>query len=299
MNGASTARPSVALIGAGAIGLSIGAGFSAAGCAVTVCGGRQPIERIEVHHEDQVRTHSVRVINDPSLAGHHRIVVLAVKAYATHAVADWLRNLDHPDAVVLVAQNGVELCESVQPFISAADVVPSVSYLNAQRTAPGVVELRTPNDTDLVLPATPAAEPLAALLEEGGLRVRLDRDYVTTAWYKLLTNITANPITALTGRRMDVLRDQGVSDLAAGLLGEAIAVARAEGAELGPDTARERLEWMQGLPDDCTTSMREDRLAGRPLEYDALTGAVLRAGERHGIDVPVNRRMYALLAAIR
>jgi len=44
--------------------------------------------------------------------------------------------------------------------------------------------------------------------------------------------------------------------------------------------------------------MREDRLADRPVEYDALTGAVARAAERHSIDVPANRFVLAPLAAI-
>jgi 2-dehydropantoate 2-reductase len=45
--------------------------------------------------------------------------------------------------------------------------------------------------------------------------------------------------------------------------------------------------------------MLYDRLAGRPLEYEALSGAVVRAAERHGIDVPLNRALYALLSAAR
>lgn len=44
--------------------------------------------------------------------------------------------------------------------------------------------------------------------------------------------------------------------------------------------------------------MRQDRLAGRPLEYDALTGAVVRAARRHGIDAPVNRLILALISAM-
>jgi 2-dehydropantoate 2-reductase len=41
-----------------------------------------------------------------------------------------------------------------------------------------------------------------------------------------------------------------------------------------------------------------DRLAGRPLEHEALTGAIVAAGERHGIATPLNRALLALLRAI-
>ena len=49
------------------------------------------------------------------------------------------------------------------------------------------------------------------------------------------------------------------------------------------------------MPPDSGTSMLYDRESGRPLEYDALTGAVVRAGERLAIDVPLNRALLALL----
>jgi 2-dehydropantoate 2-reductase len=43
--------------------------------------------------------------------------------------------------------------------------------------------------------------------------------------------------------------------------------------------------------------MLADRLAGRPTEHDEITGAVVRAAKRHGLDVPLNRAMLALLMA--
>jgi 2-dehydropantoate 2-reductase len=46
------------------------------------------------------------------------------------------------------------------------------------------------------------------------------------------------------------------------------------------------------------TSMYFDRLAGRPLEVEALTGAIVAAGERHGIAMPLNRALLTLLRAI-
>jgi len=46
------------------------------------------------------------------------------------------------------------------------------------------------------------------------------------------------------------------------------------------------------------SSMLYDRLARRPLEHDYLTGAVVRAADAHGIAVPSNRTVLALLAAL-
>ena len=73
---------------------------------------------------------------------------------------------------------------------------------------------------------------------------------------------------------------------------------RAEGADLPEDIAEKIVERQFGAGEDATTSMLVDRRAGLPIEADALTGAVVRLGERHGIDTPLNRAANAMLLAI-
>ncbi|MFD2688907.1 ketopantoate reductase family protein [Streptomyces phyllanthi] len=102
----------------------------------------------------------------------------------------------------------------------------------------------------------------------------------------------------MTGRRADVMRDPDVERVARRIMREAVEVGRAAGAALTDAHVDRAVHWLQHVPEGSTTSMREDRLAGRPLEYDALTGAVVRAAEHHGIDVPANRFVLALLSAI-
>jgi 2-dehydropantoate 2-reductase len=79
---------------------------------------------------------------------------------------------------------------------------------------------------------------------------------------------------------------------------ECIAVAGAVGVDVPADLARSEVERLAGLPDHVGSSMLYDRLAGRSLEYDALNGAVVRIGARHGVPAPLNRAMVALLGAI-
>ena len=170
---------------------------------------------------------------------------------------------------------------------------------NVERTAPGEATLRRVGDTDLAVGTDPASLAVAATLIGGGMRVVTESDLVTVAWAKLLTNITANPLTALTGRRAEVMRDVEIADLARALMAEAAMIGRAEGAALTDAHVDRALGWLQNVPEGSTTSMRQDRLAGRAMEHDALTGAILRAGDRHGIPAPTNRIIYALLNAVR
>jgi 2-dehydropantoate 2-reductase len=41
-----------------------------------------------------------------------------------------------------------------------------------------------------------------------------------------------------------------------------------------------------------------DRLAGRTLEIEAITGAIVASGERHGVPTPLNAALLALLRAV-
>lgn len=296
--GTSALKRPVAVIGAGAIGLSLASALARTGRPVTVC-GRTPVDRIEVIEDGVAEAWPVSYTNDPDEIAGFETAILAVKTHQTDAARDWLRRLADPAATVLVAQNGIEHRERVAPYTGPAHLVPAVVYLNVERTAPGRAILRRVGDRDLAVPDDEPGRAIAAELSAGRMRVGLEADLATTAWAKLLTNITANPLTALTGRRAEVIGDPSIGDIARTIMTEAAQVARAEGAALTDAHVESALEWLWNVPEGATTSMRQDRLAGRPLEYDALTGAVVRAADRHGIEVPVNRLILALVAAIR
>ncbi|MGY4263669.1 2-dehydropantoate 2-reductase [Bradyrhizobium sp. USDA 4519] len=122
-------------------------------------------------------------------------------------------------------------------------------------------------------------------------------DFTTLAWRKLLLNAVANPITALTLQRQAVFRRADVKALCRAILEEAANVGRADGAQLAPDEAELMLATLLTYPPDAGTSMYFDRVAGRPFEADALTGAIVAAGERHGVPTPLNGLLLTLLRA--
>jgi 2-dehydropantoate 2-reductase len=86
--------------------------------------------------------------------------------------------------------------------------------------------------------------------------------------------------------------------LCRGILDEAVAAARAEGIKLAEDEAARTIAALHNFSGELGTSMYFDRLAGRQLEVEALTGAIVAAGDRHGIAMPLNRALLTLLRAI-
>jgi 2-dehydropantoate 2-reductase len=102
----------------------------------------------------------------------------------------------------------------------------------------------------------------------------------------------------LAGRRAEVYREPGQLELARRIAEECVAVGRAEGARLGPETVEEVIGEIATFPPDLGTSMLFDRLAGRPLEWEARNGVISRLGARHGIPTPASDAVVAALRAL-
>jgi 2-dehydropantoate 2-reductase len=288
--------PRIAFVGVGSVGTFFAAHLAAAGHDVLAC-ARRGFDTYVVESPEAPVTAPARVVTDPAAVtdGPYPWVVVAVKAHQTADAAPWFGRLCGPGSVVVAVQNGVEATERFTPLVNGAAVVPSVVYCGAELQAPGHIHHHARGT--LMLPEGEASAGFAQLFAATPADVRPIPTYVTEAWRKLSINVVVNGITALTQRRMGVMREPGMADLAESVLRECYAVARAEGADLADDDIGGLVASFAKLNDAGGTSMLYDRLAGRPLEHDALYGAVIRAGERHGIPTPTHRTFSALLSA--
>jgi 2-dehydropantoate 2-reductase len=291
-------RSTIAVVGLGSIG------GVAAGCLrdadrhdVIAC-VHHKLDHLTVERPEGTVAVPLRTLTDPFEAQPVDWVLLCTKAHQTASAAAWLRRLCRPATRVAVLQNGIGHGERVTPFIAGAEVVPAIVYYNGERLAPDRVRLRHVIEHDLAVPDDAAGQAFAQLLEGTPLRVSLTGDFTTPMWQKLLINAVVNAITALTRQRQSVLRREEMRALCLAVLDEAVAVARAEGARLADDEAQRTLATLFTYPADAGTSMYFDCLAGRSLEVDALTGAIVAAGERHQIPTPLNRAFLILLRAI-
>jgi 2-dehydropantoate 2-reductase len=299
------ARPTVAVVGAGAVGSFFAAHLIAAGSAdVTVC-VRTPFEELVVESElsGESQRFSPRLLTEPgqvaaTVGGPVDWLLVATKAHQTAGAAGWLAALAGPATRVVVLQNGVEHEARVRPWLAHAEteIVPAVVYCGAEVVGPGHIVHRS--NGFLIVPAGPTGAALAALYQDSPAGIHLTEDFTSAVWQKLCANVVANGITALTERRVAVMRRPDVSAVGRALVGECLAVARAEGAAIDDGYVDLLLGAVVGMPDGAGTSMLYDRLAHRPMEQDALYGAVVRVGQRHDIATPLHAAFLALLAAI-
>ena len=288
-------RPSTALIGPGAIGATVAAYLHAAGHSVLLCGhtARDSIEVRTDDHEPIPLPGPVHT--DPAgVDGPVDVVFIAVKDTQNEQAGGWLARLCDERTVVCALQNGVEQVERVGRFCPSSTVVPAAVWLSSEIQPERWVRVRT--EPRLVLPDIEAAATLAELLRPAGVTVELDPDFSTAAWHKLLVNAVV-AVMVLTGRRAGAFRRDDVAALARRYLTECLAVAQAEGANLGTEVIDEIVGMLAQAPPDITTSMLTDREAGRPLEWDVRNGVILRKAAAHGLAVPISEVLVPLLAA--
>ncbi|MGN6573965.1 MAG: 2-dehydropantoate 2-reductase [Pseudolabrys sp.] len=295
---ANDGRQKVAVVGLGSIG-GIAAGCLAdAGRHDVVGCARKPFDALTLERPGRTVTLPLKVLTEPADAKPVDWVLVVTKTQDTAAAAPWLSRLCRASTRVAVLQNGIDHVERVAPLANGATVVPVIVYYNGERLAAGRVRMRVAGDHDLAVPDDDGGRAFAALTEGTPLRVLVEPDFVTLKWRKLLLNAVANPITALTMQRQAVLRRPDIHALCLDVLAETVKVARADGATLPGDEPALVMERLMKFAPELGTSMYFDRLAGRSFEVEALTGAVVAVGERHGIATPLNCVFLALLRAI-
>ncbi len=298
------------IAGAGAIGAYIGARMARAGEDVTLF-ARGP--HLKAMQERGIRvvmgsdSFEVRpaVTGDLASVGPVDVVFLGVKAHGLTALAPTLAPLLGPDTVVVSMQNGVPWwfapLERVDPggaiakAIEPRRVVGSIAYFSTEVTEPGVVRHIEGNRISMGEPdgsRTERTKKIAAALVAAGLRCPVTTHLREEIWVKILGNCSFNPISALTRATIaKMLGDPDTAALVRSIMEEGEAVATKMGMKL-PVSIDQRLAGAAAVGEH-KTSMLQDLEAGRPLEVEALVGAVIELGEKLGVPMPHLRAVYA------
>lgn len=304
----------VAIIGAGGVGAYYGALLARGGTAVHVFARGAHLEAIrsrglEVRTPDGDWTAPLAATDDPSALaqefGPGDLAVLAVKAYSLEEVAPVTRSLAERGTHVLPLLNGVDVTERLARLgVSPASVLGGVTYISAARTAPGVVERRSPFHRVLVgeLAGGPSerAARVAALFAAAGVDARAVDDVALTLWQKFVFLVSISAVCGLARSPIGPLRETALGRrLIERAVREAAAVGRARGVALPADEEGRVLSLIDALLPEMKPSFLLDVEAGGRTELEVLSGAVARFAAEAGIEAPVHETAAAALAPRR
>jgi 2-dehydropantoate 2-reductase len=304
----------IAVVGAGAIGGFLGAHLSRGGEDVILI-ARGPhlaamkSRGVTIRRGDEEFTAHPDVTDDMSAIRRAETVFLTLKAHAISAVAPSIGASLADGASIVGAQNGIPWwyfedrhLESVDPggiiarSIPYKRVVGCIAYAATQVIEPGVIEHIEGNRFTVGEPDGSKSERVLAIsstLVKAGLKAPVQTRIRNEIWLKVLGNATLNPVSALTGATLvDIVTSPTSRDLVRSLMEEVDAVARGMGAE--PATSIEKRMEGAAAVGAHKTSMLQDLEAGRPLEIEALLGAVVELADGAGVPVPSLRVVYRL-----
>ncbi|GAB3213059.1 ketopantoate reductase family protein [Marinactinospora endophytica] len=290
-----------AVLGPGGVGGLLAGLLAHAGHRVTVVAQEQTASRLA---SAGLRVRS-RLFGDfttpiravPVLEERPDVLVVAPKATALDAALDRVPATLVHDALVVPLLNGIEHVTSLRTRWSAAHVVAASIRVESTRVAPGEISQTSPFAAmELARSGVPAArvEGLAALLADLGLDVGIGDDEGVTLWSKFHFLLPTALVCTHAGQPIGEVRGARRSDLAA-VAREVAAVAERHGIRLDTDGV---LGMMDAVPAATKPSMLRDREAGRPMELDALGGALLRAARQVGVETPVTARIVAELERV-
>src|SRR6185436_5708298 len=183
----------------------------------------------------------------------------------------------------------------VAASIEAGRVVGSLAYFSTDVPEPGVIHHTEGNRLSLGEPDGTRSERAKAISEAliaAGLRAPVTTRFRHEIWVKLLGNVAFNPISAITGGTLEQLvRHAETAALVREIMSETEAVAGKLGIELSI-SIDQRMAGAEKVGAH-KTSMLQDYEAGRPMELEAVVGAVVELGSRLGVSMPATRAMYA------
>lgn len=316
----------ICIYGAGAIGGFLGARLARTECDLSLVARGPHLAAIQADGLTLVETdadgekrsvHAIRATENPAELGPQDYVIITLKAHSIPAIIERTKPLLGPETAVVFAVNGVpwwyfadldgpfrdRRIESVDPGgtiwegIGPERAIGCVVYPAAEISEPGVISHLNGDRFTLGEPSgerTPRAQWLSRLMISAGLKAPVRPRIRDEIWIKLWGNSSFNPVSALTGGTLaEIARDPETRAVITSIMTEVQDVAEALGAHMAIGIEK-RIEGAASVGEH-RTSMLQDLDMGRPMEIDALVGAVQELARLAGIPTPTLDAVLALI----
>jgi 2-dehydropantoate 2-reductase len=309
-------RP-IGIAGAGSIGCFVGGMLAAAGRRVALLARPRVIQEIEGSGlwltgfdgvERKVAPNQLTLSENPSIFIDAGVVLVTVKSADTAEIADLIAQHAPADAVIVSLQNGVGNMAVLRERLPGRRVLAGMVPFNVIALGQGRFHRATSGDIILEQDAAGTADQLSV----PGLKMRPSGNIDGVQWGKLLVNLN-NALNALSGLPLrQQLGQRAWRRLFADQLEEGLAATRAAGIKPVSSTPIPA-DWtphLLRLPDvvfgillgrtmkidpEARSSMWEDLQRGRRTEIDYLQGVITGIADRHGLRIPLSRRIVALI----
>ncbi|HLC10986.1 MAG TPA: 2-dehydropantoate 2-reductase [Candidatus Bathyarchaeia archaeon] len=295
------------IVGAGAIGCLFGASLSLAGHDVTLIHRDLSIVRaiqkngVSLRETDTTVTGiRVPVRKGPATLPGAEVLIIAVKAYDTKAMAASYRGLVPLETTVLSLQNGLGNIETLQSALknevlagSTTEGAFSLGPGSVLHTGRGLTVIGDPRGTK-----SDTCSRIKIAFEEAGFRTKISSNMAGVLWTKAIVNSAINPLSGLTRLPNGALaKSSELRKIGFQVMREGMSVSHAERVTLAGDP---RKLWRRILLSTKAnkSSMLQDIERGKMTEIRQLNGAILSRGNARGVETPTNRILTRIVLGI-
>ena len=295
----------IAVMGAGSIGGYFGGMLAQSGHDVTLIARGKHLETIrkdglKILNDDGHFLVKCDATDDPTSIGVVDLVLLTVKTNQNDMAIPPLRSLIDSNTSILCLQNGMDSYQSITRLLRIQDPLPGAAYIEASVQSPGIIR-QSGTVVKIVFgelngTLSSRGAEIQKILSDSGIDTQLTTDILKTLWTKFLFISTMAGITCLTRETLaQLVPKEDWPNIIIDCMKEIEAVGRGNNINLENDVVKTTMDYITESLENMQASMHTDLMAGRPLELDALNGAVVRAGKLADIPTPINSLIYAML----
>ena len=295
----------IAVMGAGSIGGYFGGMLARDGNEVSFIARGAHLDAIKsnglkVVRDEEEFTVRCQATDDPDEVGFVDLAMLCVKTYQNEVAVPLMQPLVGPETTVLCLQNGVDSYLKAVQTLGEERVLPGAAFIEAGMLGPGMIQ-QTGGVVRIIMGETSGVEtPRCRAIRDAflaaGVPAEVLADIRAGQWEKFMFIATMAGVTSMAQTTLAELMPQpDWRKVVLACLAEIDTVGRADGVGLPRDILSDTVNYMENNLGDLNASMYTDLLAGRPMELDALNGAVVRIGQQIGVATPINDVIYAML----
>eukprot|EP01118_Nematostelium_gracile_P016779 TRINITY_DN7032_c0_g1_i1.p2 TRINITY_DN7032_c0_g1~~TRINITY_DN7032_c0_g1_i1.p2 ORF type:complete len:360 (+),score=106.41 TRINITY_DN7032_c0_g1_i1:1005-2084(+) len=302
-------KKTVAVIGGGSMGSLIGGRLAHAGQNVFLLSSwKEHVDQINnngliLQNMDSSRTIAhVKAVIEPQeilkAVGKVDMAVVMVKSNQTKEAAMKAAELISEDGIVLTLQNGLGNKEVLSQYVRPNQIIQGITSHGGNIWKSGHVIHTGFGMTSLALDGLldKKAEAIATMLTDAGFNCDLKPNLESMLWGKLIVNSAINPLTAILRVRNGFLADDlDCRSIVTKTVNESVAVAMKKGIRLPYENPVDAVFKVANATRDNESSMLKDVLRGTKTEIDSINGAIVREGDRMGVNVSLNRTLVSLI----
>ena len=296
------------VLGAGAMGCLFGALLSRANEVRLVAPNRAKLKTLKDRGVTVLEPDGTSFTAFPGLrtpedgsGGPPDLLLIFVKSAAEKEALAAVSPTLGPDTALLTLQNGMGHEKAMGEIAPPERILLGATQHNASLQSVGTVRHGGAGSTQLGALAGNGelARAAAAAFAAAGIETAVSADVRAVIWRKLFMNASASALTGVFRCPLgDVAENPHIWKLCRALIGEAVAVAKADGHVFDEGEIAGEIYGHLVRSKGAITSVYADLEAGRRTEVDAITGAVAGLGRKLGVRVPVSETVAEIIRAM-